>query len=355
MNPIKKILLLLDFNQRILELTNNGAKPFSELEELKMLTIKLFGKESNYLNHKIDFSPMYVGLDTSANDYKSAFEVGKKKLSDLVMVMIKDINIDMTINNDADLLNRYLIGIYTSEIAGSAREVAKYLNIHLEHAEYLRDELIKINKEKDFFITEFSGNGDFFIVHIKKHKLYSYLNEGGFKVASSISKQPENHEDEIQKVFISHSSKDKVYVELMINLLEDIGLKSSQIFCTSLPGYGIDLSEDFLMRIKTEINDKVLVLFILSENFYNSPVSMCEMGATWVKSHSHIPILIPPFQYSDIKGVIPNIQGFKINEKDGLNQLKENLEVLFFLEPIKSSIWERKRDNAIRGMNLLIK
>lgn len=45
------------------------------------------------------------------------------------------------------------------------------------------------------------------------------------------------------KIFISHATKDKDYVSILINLLEDMGLRQSQIFCSSAPGYGIQLDE----------------------------------------------------------------------------------------------------------------
>ena len=61
-------------------------------------------------------------------------------------------------------------------------------------------------------------------------------------------------------------------MEELIDLIETIGLKSTQIFCSSFEGYGIDLGENFLDRIKSELNEENLVLFILSENFYSSPV-----------------------------------------------------------------------------------
>jgi len=157
------------------------------------------------------------------------------------------------------------------------------------------------------------------------------------------------------KVFISHASSDAKYVEEIIDLLENIGLNSNQIFCSSFEGYGIDLGDNFLEAIKREINDSVLVLFVLSKNFYDSPICLCEMGATWVKSTQHIPILIPPFDFSDIKGVIPLTQGFKINDSKKWNLLKQKIETDFKLSPIDLSAWERKRDKALQIIDDLVK
>lgn len=155
----------------------------------------------------------------------------------------------------------------------------------------------------------------------------------------------------VEKIFISHSSKDALLVEEVIELLEVVGIKSEQIFCSSFEGYSIGLGQDFLQRIKDELNSNVLVLFVLTPNFYNSPVSLCEMGAAWVRTSKHIPIVVPPLSYEDVKGVIPLTQGFKINEVKKWNVLKGQLEQWFALHPIGLSVWERKRDRAIQIIN----
>jgi hypothetical protein len=159
----------------------------------------------------------------------------------------------------------------------------------------------------------------------------------------------------VNKVFISHSSNDSTIVEEMIEVLETVGLRSEQIFCSSFENYGIDLGENFLERIKTELDSNVLVIFILSKNFYASPVSLCEMGATWIKTNIHIPVLIPPFDYKDIEGVIPLTQGFKINEPLKLNLFKQKIEELFGLDSIDLSTWERKRDRILGRIEQEIK
>jgi hypothetical protein len=177
-----------------------------------------------------------------------------------------------------------------------------------------------------------------------------------FKLQNSSISQDEFLKTETTKIFISHSSLDKKMVEELIELLELIGLKSAQIFCSSFEGYGIEFGENFLERIKEELNSNVLVLFILSNNFYASPVSLCEMGATWIKTNKHIPILIPPFEFDDIKGVIPFTHGFKINNTQGINQFKTQIEGFFNLSELKNdpSHWERKRNKIIERMNIQI-
>ncbi|MBS7255994.1 toll/interleukin-1 receptor domain-containing protein [Flavobacterium branchiicola] len=158
----------------------------------------------------------------------------------------------------------------------------------------------------------------------------------------------------MNKIFISHSSLDSKYVEKIIDLLETIGVPSNKIFCSSFEGYGIKLGKDFLEQLRNELSENVLVIFILSNNFYSSVISLCEMGATWIKTNDHIPMLIPPFDYSDMKGVIPTSHGMKIDEKEGYNSFKELIEKYLNIFPINTSIWERKRDNHLKEIKHLI-
>ena len=119
-------------------------------------------------------------------------------------------------------------------------------------------------------------------------------------------------DNSLKKIFISHATKDKEIVEELIDLLETIGISSTQIFCSSFEGYGIPLGGNFLDTIKEELSAEVLVLFVITNNFYDSKVCLCEMGAAWALSKEHIPIVVPPLSYSDIQAVIPLTQGLLI-------------------------------------------
>lgn len=84
------------------------------------------------------------------------------------------------------------------------------------------------------------------------------------------------------KIFISHSSKDKNYTDMLVDLLEDMGLRENQIFCSSVPGCDIPLGKNIFDDILSQFHyNELHVIFVLSENFYNSPVCLNEMGAAW--------------------------------------------------------------------------
>lgn len=162
--------------------------------------------------------------------------------------------------------------------------------------------------------------------------------------------------DNQKKVFISHSSKDKHFADELIEILEYIGVPSENIFCTSVEGYGTPLGENFLETIKNELTPNTLVLFLISENFYGSPVSLCEMGATWIQSNFHIPILIPPMTFEDVEGVIPLTEGLLINDKTKINSLKIKIENDLTIKNKKNDFtkWERKRDKFLKRIEEII-
>jgi hypothetical protein len=200
----------------------------------------------------------------------------------------------------------------------------------------------------DLFVALFSEQDSHAVHLLNKHDIQRFDMVDYIKRGVQKKVNVDEIEKPISKVFISHSSEDSNIVEEVIEILEVVGLDSNQIFCTSFEGYSIGFGENFLNTIKCELSSDSLVIFILSKNFYESPVCLCEMGAAWALVKEHIPILIPPLEYSDIKGVIPLSQGFKINEPLKLNLFKEKIESDFSISnKLTMSIWERKRDRII--------
>ncbi len=169
----------------------------------------------------------------------------------------------------------------------------------------------------------------------------------------------------MDKIFISHSSKDVAFVEELIEIIKLMGLPKKFIFCTSLPNNNIKHGENFLNRIKKELKGNALVIFILTDNFYASKMCMCEMGATWALTKVYIPILIPPFDFHDITHPISLAQGFKINDKLELNRFKKNIQKYFrsyltkhLSDQVREDLdlhWEKDRNPIIDRINLQIK
>ena len=178
-------------------------------------------------------------------------------------------------------------------------------------------------------------------------------------------KEMENmvEENKTKKVFISHSSKDKDYIQALVELFEDMGLKEEEIVCSSVPPYCIPLDNGVYEWLVSQFQSHELhVIYALSENYYSSVASMNEMGAAWVMKHKWTGILMPGFSFDKIEGCIDRTQiGIKLDDSDKmtlkyrLSELKNSLIKEFKLDNISEPRWERKRDKFLNEISEIAK
>ena len=126
-------------------------------------------------------------------------------------------------------------------------------------------------------------------------------------------------------VFISHSSKDKPFVEALVSLLEDIGFDKSNLFCSSIDGYGIALSKDIFETLRSLFNEHDLyVIFIHSPRYYKSAVSLNEMGAAWVLKTDFCSFLTADMDFNKMSGVVNGSTiSIKVDTEDAPSRLSE--------------------------------
>lgn len=183
--------------------------------------------------------------------------------------------------------------------------------------------------------------------NIDKYYLVESIEEG---VTQKMSKTP--------KIFISHSSKDKQHVELIVQLLRGMGLSQSMIFCSSVPGYDIGLSQDIFQTLLNMFNEHELyMIFVHSNNYYASAVSLNEMGAAWALKTKFCSFLLPGFEFSDMKGVVNSstisikMDADRREVQNRLNQLYDEVSSAFGVERNTSVVWENVRDEFIDKVN----
>lgn len=201
--------------------------------------------------------------------------------------------------------------------------------------------------------------------HIKdlsiiRNRLIAELEGMDFSIKQNVQNSEQDKIEKPFKLFISHATKNSDYVKLLINLLEDIGLNESNVFCSSMPGYGVPLDEDIYDYLNKQFNMYHLrVLFILSDEYYDSPANLNEMGAAWILKSRYTSILLPGFDFKGIRGAVnPNKAAIKLDSAHDelthrLGELKDNLINEFGLHPIQSTRWERYRDEFINNTQVL--
>lgn len=156
------------------------------------------------------------------------------------------------------------------------------------------------------------------------------------------------------RLFISHCTKDTEYVKEFVRFLEAIGMPEGSIFCSSVEGYKIEWGEDIYEYLETEFNNpnkNLIVLFMLSENYYNSAPCLNEMGATWVLKKEYRSVLLPGFEYAKIDGAIDAKKvGIKFDNPNlsyDLNNVKKQMASIFGFEAPVDSKWDRIRNDFI--------
>ena len=144
-------------------------------------------------------------------------------------------------------------------------------------------------------------------------------------------------------------------------MLEQMGVKQNQLFCSSVTGYGIpQRAGDLYDFIRNEMSsDNLFFIMMLSQNYYNSPVCLNEMGAAWVKQSAYQSIVLPGFQYTKIEGAVnPRDMTFRLADKEkrnyALNDLKDRIvSHLGMVDDLSQNLWERFRDKFLKEVDCM--
>ena len=142
----------------------------------------------------------------------------------------------------------------------------------------------------------------------------------------------------IPKIFISHAHKDKLLVDAFVNLLTKAGIPEERIVSSSTPGTQLHTGNSLYAELRKALShEKLFVIFMLSENYYASPVCLSEMGAAWIRDVKCEIILLPGFEFGQVKGVIceKNMIGIALDvydkeSADRFNHLRNDLSAFGF-------------------------
>lgn len=137
------------------------------------------------------------------------------------------------------------------------------------------------------------------------------------------------------KIFISHSSKNKILGEALVDLLRSVGIKDSEIIFTSNTAYGIPVGQNIFHWLKSQISEKPFVIYLLSEEYYQSIACLNEMGAAWIIENKHAAIFSQNFNLSSKEfqsgALDPREIGFYINDEERILSfveiLRENFDI----------------------------
>ena len=223
--------------------------------------------------------------------------------------------------------NFYNQGILMPDYIGGPLCDAWLNNINIFTKRYLTDHPLynKIQEVYDYKNSKFSTFEDMLSLLISLSNDDEYwTNKSSNKTMILDNIKNENFSF---KIFISHRTSDKDFVDIFVNFLVSIGVSYENVFCSSLPG--CDVQKNISDEIKDALNISVCNIVILSKEYYNSPYCLNECGIIWFLDSKGIPVIpigLEDISVQDMKGFLnSNFKLRKLNNANDLDYIYDTL------------------------------
>jgi Flp pilus assembly protein TadD len=82
---------------------------------------------------------------------------------------------------------------------------------------------------------------------------------------------------------------------------------------------------------------------------------MCELGGIWVQAKSVLPVLVPPFEYSNLKAVLVGLQALKLDVPADLDYLRDEIAESLAISPMPTARWNHRRDAFLKALPATLK
>lgn len=126
-------------------------------------------------------------------------------------------------------------------------------------------------------------------------------------------------------IFISHSSKDVVLAEALVNLLRAaLALPADQIRCSSVDGYRLPVGVNTEQKLREEVKTARVVVGLITPNSLSSHFVMFELGARWGSGYFLAPLLAG-LSASGLSGPLSLLNALSANQEGQLHQLVDDI------------------------------
>lgn len=134
----------------------------------------------------------------------------------------------------------------------------------------------------------------------------------------------------MDKVFVSHASADKKFVDLFVDnvLYRGLGLQSSEIFYSSERDTGVPTGAELMSYVRQEVSETTLVIAIITPMYQSRPVCVAEFGAAWGRATPNFvfPLLAPGMKRLELEGVLRSMVTLSIDDEAALDELSDRIE-----------------------------
>ena len=131
------------------------------------------------------------------------------------------------------------------------------------------------------------------------------------------------------KVFVNHSSDDAELVLSLVELMKSsMSLLSTDIRCTSLDGYRLSSGDAWKERLRTEVDDTMVLLSVLTASSIKSPMTLFELGARWGAKRIIMPCYDTSIKIEDMPDPIRDIHCVNLANETEIMDLVRTLSEL---------------------------
>lgn len=102
-------------------------------------------------------------------------------------------------------------------------------------------------------------------------------------------------------IFLSHKSNDSKYGDMLRDFITGLGVKNSQLIYTSHALHKIPMDKNIYDYLRMNINSKIFMIILWSNDYLESPACLNEMGAAWVTQSDYTNIYVPTFDFGNPK------------------------------------------------------
>lgn len=136
------------------------------------------------------------------------------------------------------------------------------------------------------------------------------------------------------KVFVSHSSRDKLLVELVVELLvAALRIPKGDIRCTSVAGCRLPAGADAQDVLVEDIQASPVFVVLLTKDSVDAHFVLFELGARWGQRRPMIPILGPGAGFELLPSPVRHLHALKTDEETDLMQLVREVAAALDMKP----------------------
>lgn len=156
------------------------------------------------------------------------------------------------------------------------------------------------------------------------------LSFGSFKEYSRIMQNNQKVDDretkDDLKIFISHSETDVKIAEKLVDfILSSLEIRDEEIRCSSVPGHMLKFGS-ISEIIKNDLVKNPVIIFLVTRRSLKSEWVMFELGASWIKNMTIVPIVGPNLSYENLPGPLSKHSAIEIDNPNVQNRLMDAIK-----------------------------